>query len=311
MKNKLFKFILIASFFFGLNFCFVNNVSAASVYASVPSMIKVGEVFQVVLYADVDNEAINSVDMTVTYDNSMVSFSGYKSENSMVKTWIDSPRTEGSNVVLTGIIPGGISGVYDARKSDVGDIPLVSLMFKAVKSGTSEFSFLKSVILKNDGNGTELVHEKKVNKIEVLSIKQNGVLVKKTDTSVSVENTIDTENPESFPVDFIKSSFFSRTPSMIAFNAMDSGSGIKEYEIKINDGEWKTVKSPYPVPKSLFSQILTVRATDFYGNSMEVSVNTSGFIDGNLRISISLIIAMLLLFSILVYKVSRRKVKNT
>ncbi len=293
-------------------FTLAPKVFAGSATIKNSATVSEGKTFEVVLYVDTDKESINSVDMVLDYGEEILTFVGYKSEGSIVKMWIDAPHANNGTVVLTGIIPGGVSGVFDPRRPELTAIPVVTLLFKAHKVGIYNFSFIKSKILKNDGIGSELTHETGTSKVEVTAKLENlkALVGEETAISTTAESFIDTEKPEPFEIFFIKSSFFSRTPSMIAFNASDPRSGVSQYEVKINDGEWKVVESPYPVPKSLFSQILTVRAVDFFGNTRESVINSVGFIDGNLRLNIwSLTGIVLLLFVILVYKVLSKKIR--
>ncbi len=271
--------------------------NTASLSFSLPSVTHIGENFEVLVKADTGGVLINSVNIAFEYNKDLVSFAGYKDDNTVVRLWVDAPHEdkEALGVVsMSGIIPGGVSGLYDPTKQGISPVPIARLIFVANKEGTANFSFTKTQILKHDGKGTELPHEVKGG-----SIKVDGTIV--NDSSKKI---IDQTAPEPFSLTLVDSSLFSRTPDMIFFNAEDGDSGIKNYQIKIGLQDWKDTKSPQPIMKSLFSRNITVRALDFYGNFEDSSL----VVPGILPLPVLIIIILLLIFSgILGFKLLKYK----
>ncbi|MEO5635001.1 MAG: cohesin domain-containing protein [Candidatus Paceibacterota bacterium] len=288
MKKIIYTLIITSFFLFGVRISF-----AASVSISAQEFIKVGDTFEVIVSVDSGGELINSIDMVVDYPEDLISFAGYKTEEGVVKLWISSPKEANGKISFSGIIPGGVLGVYDANQKGLSAIPLTTLLFKAKISGAGEISFSKSEILKNDGHGTSLTHSEIGS---VINIKEGN--------SVQTGGIEDKGIPEPFLISFIESSLFSATPSMIIFNTNDRESGIKEYQIKSAGEDWKVASSPVPVTKALFSNNIVVRAIDFNNNYREESIE----IPGLLRAKYLFLILILLLSSVWLYKLLKYKI---
>ncbi len=288
MKNFIKKIIIIVLF----SIYALPVVSfAAEVFVSTPQNITIHETFEVLINANTDGELINSANIVLHYDNSLLSFSGYKNEGAMINLWIHSPYEKNSSIYMDGIIPGGVSGLYDPKKENPAPIPLARLLFNAKKAGNAEFSFTKTEILKHDGKGTQLVHRQIGGNIEV---------IKKENELVKIENVLDKEKPEPFNVTFLESSVSSQTPSLIIFKANDLGSGIKEYQMSINGSEWVLIKSPQPVTKGLLPYTITVRAFDFDANFQDSSIRIPGAIPTWVLWSIAILVGVL--FCIIAYR---------
>lgn len=256
-----------------MSFTFYTSTYAAEVSFGVDQEVKVNDVFELDIKLNTDKQVVNSIDFVVDYDESFFTFLGYKDHNSLVKLWLESPREENGKIYFTGIIPGGASRIYDSNKSFQEGVLLVTLNFKANKSGSSTFIFDKTYILKNDGLGTTLDHTNKSLPISVFDIKSFDT------TEVKEEILKQDENPPlPFEISFIESTLFGQTPRMIIFSTNDLDSGIKEYRIKNKNGEWEIVKSPHSISKNLFDYDISIRAYDFYDNYQESSIEIPGFI---------------------------------
>ncbi len=284
-SNGMKKFLFIFTILFFTLF-FIEKADAASILVSPPSAIYTGDNFEVLISIDSDGVPINSVDITLNYDENLMSFSGYKSENTITPLWLVSPHESNGSILMSGIIPGGVSGLYDPRNKGLSPIPLVKLLFSATKDGNAKLSFIETKILKNDGKGTELLHDSKNVNLEIRkSITKDGNFDRQ-------ENVFDKNSPEPFTITFLESSLFSRTPSMIIFDARDAGSGIKYYQIKIGFQDWQNAQSPQPVSKSIFSRDVVVRAYDFYSNFQDASIRIPGLLSFKL---------LLIIFAVLVF----------
>ncbi len=267
------------------------KVFSAEVSVLMPTFVNTGKNFEVLINVDSDGMLINSTDLILKYNQDMVSFSGYKTENTVSGIWIKSPYEKNGSVHMSNIIPGGVSGLYDSSKNGLGAMPLVRLIFKAKKEGNAEFSFDKTQILRHDGLGTPLVHGKI----------GGTVTIKNTDTNTNdLEKISDIEKPEPFTITFLDSSVVDRTPSMIIFNTSDAGSGIKEYKINISGDKWTVAQSPFPISKKFFSQNITIRAFDFSGNFQDSSIRIEGVLPA--KVLWLIIILVLVILCIAGYK---------
>ena len=285
-----FKKIILISFFIII---FYPKISmGAGVYVSGPASVNAGKTFEITINTDTEGESINSANIVLNYDKNLISFAGYKSDGSMINVWLNSPIDKEGSIYMDGIIPGGISGVYNPKKNGLSPIPLVRLLFKANKVGEANFSFTKTQILKNDGKGSELSHYE-----SGANVKINEAV---SQSEGNEEEALDKNKPLPFEVTLINSSIFSDTPSMIIFQATDLDSGVKEYKINKGLEDWVSISSPYKISKGLFSYVVLVRAYDFYGNYQEASVYIPGIIP---NFVIWIIIISLLLFCILFYRV--------
>lgn len=155
---------------------------AASLSLEAPNEIKVGDSLNVAIIADTDEVLINSLELVIDYDEEIFSFAGHSDENSMVTVWIEPPREKNGKIYLSGIIPGGVAGVYDPKKEELEALPLTHLIFLAKKEtsagNSTKFSFVSSEILIHDGVGTPLVYDEKGAEVNVQNNpdkKTNGV----------------------------------------------------------------------------------------------------------------------------------------
>ena len=274
-SNEMKKFIFVFKI---VIICFVFSASktlAANISFTTPEVIQVRDTFEVLINADTDGELINSINLILNYDENLLSFTGYKDENMVIGFWVETPYASDGKIYLSGVILGGASGLYDPNKNGISPMPLVRLLFIANEKGNAKLSFIKTEILKNDGKGTELSHQQKNGEIII----QAGISDNNSkNLSDGKAGTFDKTPPESFDVTFLESSLFSKTPSMIAFKAQDTDSGIKEYKIKINSEEWQDAQNPQPITKSIFSRNITARAFDFYGNFKDENIKIPGLI---------------------------------
>jgi hypothetical protein len=272
---------------------------AASVFFDVQKQVEVGSTFEITINADTDEELVNSIKFVLDYDETLLSFSGYKSNAGVVGLWIRSPYEKQGQIHMEGIIPGGVSGLYDPNEEHIGAVPIVTLIFKSLRPGVGSFNFIQSEILKHDGKGSTLDHRRGESSI---TVKEKP----KTDESIEpVEDIIDAEEPEPFMVTFIGPSTSSDTPPLIVFNALDAGSGIKEYQVKVDGTNWVNAASPFVVAQGLFPYSITVRAYDFYGNFKDSIVTIPGMVSAP---TLTLIILALFVFCIIVYRVVKYKV---
>lgn len=267
MKFNIKITLILLSFFVFLSFPF-PSAFAAEVYISTPDGIHVGDTFEVLITIDTAGALINSTSAVLEYDQDEVSFAGYQTENTVMTLWLDAPQAKDGRVSFSGIVPGGVAGIYDPDKVELAEIPLTRLLFTAEKAGQAEFSFLDSVLLQHDGRGTPLAHTRVGGSISI-----TGELDGDIDRAHP-----DKTAPEPFQITVIDASLFSKTPPMVIFVTEDRDSGIKEYRMHFPGLGWRIVESPVPISKSIFPKKVTIRAFDFAGNFQEESITLLGIL---------------------------------
>jgi hypothetical protein len=263
------KFLIIIALFF-LN-AFIVNASDVSILA--PAVINNDKSFDVTVALDTGGVNINSIDMTVSYPQDILAFKGYKEEGSIKKIWLKPPTESLGAVNFSGIIPGGVEGVYNPDKNGLQPIPIIILIFSPKDYGSGEFTITHSDILQNDGKGTPLVHS-----INNSSIVVSQTAISKNEESKSEKNAEDLSPPEPFVIEYIRAGFFSKTPPMVIFSTNDKESGVKQYQLLADNNLWKEVVSPLPIPKNILKKDITIRALDFDGNAREAKVQIPGIV---------------------------------
>ncbi|MEK7585895.1 MAG: hypothetical protein AAB477_01515 [Patescibacteria group bacterium] len=260
------------------------TAKAADISFDVPSNINVGQKFSIDIVLETGGVSINSIDIGVSYPKDLLVFKGYQESGGIIKLWLKHPEDKSGVIQMSGIIPGGVEGLYTPNKTTLGPLTLVRLLFVAKELGGGVLSIDHSTVLLNDGYGTELSHNKLNNSINITKDKGVGF-----EATVENSNTDDAEPPEPFDLSLVKSSYFSRTPSMLIFSAIDSVSGVKKYEM--NDrGEWATVSSPLPMYRGFFSKQVTIRAVDYSGNIRESNIIIPGILSTISLVSIAILI---------------------
>ncbi len=260
--------LFIITIFFANTFA----VYAADVSVLAPKIVKNNQTFIVSVDLNTDHVLVNSFDITISYPSDILSFKGYKEDVSIKKLWIVPPTNSSGSIHFSGIIPGGVDGVYDPDRIGLQAIPVIELIFSSIALGNGEFTLIHSDILQNDGLGTPLIHENKNSSIVVSNVATSTYNELVLDKSIQ-----DVEPPAPFTIQFIEAGLFSKTPSMIFFSTTDNDLGVEKYQLHTGN-IWKDVKSPLPVKKSIFSRYLSIRALDFNGNIREAQVEIPGIL---------------------------------
>ena len=201
MKKTAQQYYLILIIFISLFAFRAHNAFAANVSFALPPSVNTGENLDVLVNADSGGILVNSVEFTISYDQNLLSFSGYSDNSSVVKLWMNPPHADNGlpaqtgKISMSGIIPGGVLGLYDANKQGLGPIPIVHLLFTAKNSGTASFSFVDSKILEADGLGTPLSHNNIGASIDI-KLNPNGTTkVVSATTSNTPKNTPNSSIP--------------------------------------------------------------------------------------------------------------------
>lgn len=255
------------------------NAFAGEIYFESKNQIQNGESISLPVYLNTNGENINTIDIEIYFNKELFIFEGYK--ESTFKNWIIPPKLEDNKIYFTGIIPGGVSGVYDPNSNDLTPIPLISLSFRAKSIGQASFIFVKNEVLKNDGAGSRL---------EVTKKDLNILITENIDNPKPTENIVDEKPPLPFTLKIIEDE---ETGKLLVFQTTDLESGISHYQIK-KGLKWENIESPYRLEKPFFSKILNVRAYDFNNNYSESYINIDGYFNKYIFYFVLLIFASIL-----------------
>lgn len=129
--------------------CFARSAHASVMTLAAPqAVVPMDEMATVDLRLDSEGETVNALQAVVTYDASMLEFTGVSPDPSFITIWAESPRLkEPGTVVMSGGRPNG---------GFLLDVPIAHLTFKPLKEGAAALSITASDsgVYLNDGYGT-------------------------------------------------------------------------------------------------------------------------------------------------------------
>ncbi|MBP7006508.1 MAG: hypothetical protein KBB16_00380 [Candidatus Pacebacteria bacterium] len=286
--NKLKELFIIIIFIISI-FSSTNIAQASNIYMSSEQDTRVGDILEVSVYANTDEEIINSIDFVIDFPEDLVEFSGYRESDTSIGLWVSPPSSKDGKVYLSGVIPGGIQGIYDEDIKSYKDILLTKILFNVKKDGLAKFSFIKADVLKHDGQGTTLNIPTSVLELNIQNQSKDSLFYER-----------DVANPMPFDITFIKKT--DDTPALLYFKSEDIGSGIYKYEIKIGNNPWIEGHSPVEVKRSILSKKVLIKAYDFSGNYVLGEGKIPGIIPTYVFIVLALLILGFLTFRVIKYK---------
>ena len=251
------KYFIYSLIFF---FTFSYNVFASEIYFEGKDEVKVGDYITLPVYLDTLGEEINTIDIEIYFNNEIFTFKGY--QETTFKNWIIAPKVEGNKIYFSGILPGGIKGIYDPNKKGLTPIPVIELNFTAKNEGNASFIFVKNQVLKNDGIGSDLEITKRDFNIKVA---QNPLPYK--------EEYLDNKPPLPFLISIIEDP---NTGKLLVFQTTDDQTGIAFYKLR-KKLRWENITSPHKLDKPFFDEVITIRAYDFNNNFTESYPEVDGY----------------------------------
>ncbi len=266
-------FILSLIFIFSLSL----NVFASEIYFESKNQVSVGETVTLPVYLNTLGKNINTIDIEIYFNSELFDFVGYQEQ--VFKNWIVTPKVENNKIYFTGVVPGGVEGIYDPNKKGLLPIPIIDLSFKAKTPGNASFIFIKNEVLKNDGEGTTL----EVNK------KDLNIIINSNPEKV-IEVKIDNNPPLAFKISLLEDE---ETGKILIFHTTDLESGVAFYKIK-NNFKWDSIISPHKIDKPFFDEVITIRAYDFNNNFTESYLAIDGYFNKYVFYFLLLIFASIL-----------------
>lgn len=272
MKNIFLKtFFWLTLIIFCLSF---NESLAVSIFWQGPQEIKQGESFEVNLFLDPQGFEINAVEGKIVLPQGFEPVS-VDTGNSLVSLWIERPEFKGfSEIVFSGIIPGGYQGELSAFWDGFRPGKIVGFVFDPQESGN--FSLLSEdlKVFLNDGLGT---------KVDVASSGFQG-LIKQGVSVSSLVSPIDETAPEFLNFQVLKDENLFDGQAVLIFSVQDKGSGVDYYLVreqspyffdKLNLFHRKffyEAESPYLLRDQDRRSLITLVAVDNAGNKSSVNI---------------------------------------
>lgn len=279
-------------------------VHAATLYFDTPTTeYGLGDQFGVDLRMDLDKdeECVNTAEVAVNFDRSLLQVVDFSVGESILSLWIDRPTTDNIQKVnnegilrFTGGVPGGYCGKVPGDQGVSNSFG--KIIFKVI--GTEQQVALlpvaklafdnNSKILQNNGLGSEAKLA-----LKDLSLVIKPKLVKQKNDWDTIKST-DYLAPENFKIDLLKDPDLYDGKYYLMFNTVDKQSGLDHYEVseqhvitsvyqKIYDGllsvlpgreqrnaNWQVATAPYVLKDQKLNSKIRVKAVDKAGNQMVV-----------------------------------------
>lgn len=273
MKNNNLKF-KINFYFFAVVFSFaflVFNFSTAKAASlnlvSQNQEIGVGSKFQVDLMLDAESKNINAVEGKIVFPSNLLELRDINDGNSVVNLWVENPHEKQGEIIFSGVIPGGFSGVLSPYYKGAKPGKVFSLIFVATNAGVGSIEINSAKVLLNDGTGTEAP----------LSISNLNISVSKSAPIIDIPSFgKDLDPPELFTPEISRDPNVFEGKWFLVFAAQDKGSGIDYYAIhesarkkeatRVNTKDWTVAESPYILKDQKLRSYIYVKAVDKAGN---------------------------------------------
>lgn len=240
------------------------NVHAARILISDPDTdVSVGSTIPVTLQLDSEGESFNAVSGSLTYSSNL-SVVGFREDDSIISLWVETPQEREENkVTFSGIITGGFSGTVSPFWDGMRPGALYTVLLQANEPGAAVVTLNNASVLRNNGEGTEVMLPLVTSRMNVIS---GGV--------PTSDVPADTSPPELFIPEISRDPSLFSNQYFVAFTAMDLETGIDHYEIArsleyTENGaglSFKTVQSPYLLQDQRQVHYLYVKAIDRAGN---------------------------------------------
>jgi hypothetical protein len=223
----------------------------------------VGDTLTVLLRLDVEGDAINAQQGSLTFDPSVLKLESITTGGTINRFWTRQPTLSDDGYISWG---GGMpTPGFDAK-----DGLLFKLTYSVLREGKTELIIGRdSVVLLNDGAGTPATL---ATSPLVLSVMPSTEKVCTTERELP-GTILDTTPPEPFQIVMARTELAYDNAPFASFVTTDTESGIAYYEARENGGQWTRTQSPYVLNNYDGLVVLEVRAVDAAGNERLASVS--------------------------------------
>lgn len=254
MKKLLTLFILVSLMLTG------RYSRAAQISIKPPVNVSVGDEFIIPIYLDTGKAVINAAELTVLYPP-IIRIKNISKSGSALELWVKEPSFTDSAVLLSGGVPGGVSG---------DRLLIATITAEAVAAGSGVLDLApSSEVLLNDGSGTSAPLSLNSQTFNISPRKANQP-AKTTDQVPQAQTaTSDITPPNSFSLSIGHDARLFNGKYFVSFFTTDSGTGVDHYEIEEGSGPFKFARSPYLLSDQSLHTVIRVRAYDGAGNYRE------------------------------------------
>ncbi len=302
MQTKMKKICLaiVTTTFFVVTFFSTTQTTYAgnaSLFFSAPTTpIGIGDEFAVTLMLNSGGQTVNTIAGDMLFSDPMLELIRVTTGNSVVTSWIQSPIISGNSVTFSGIMPGGYESTIEPLTNTKLNGSVLTLVFRALNSGSATISFSDSHLYLNDGLGTETP----------LSALPYTFTINK-DPSGMRSDLNDTVPPEEFTPIVSASTDLFEGAYAIFFSTTDKGSGIDHYEVKEGGSDWVRADSPYKLSDQSLKSTIRVKAVDVAGNVRIAELSAALSFS---KILILIPIGFIVILLIVIFVVYERKMKK-
>ena len=211
-----------------------------------------GEDLLIEVLLNTEEESLNAIEGKIMFPGDILEVREILEGNSAINFWVDKPSFNNSGeIYFSGITPGGFSGSRGL---------MLSVIFKAKKSGEGMISAGEFKILKNDGIGTSA--SIKISTLGFMVLKSNGQIF---ESNLNIPK--DADLPEAFKPDIARNPEMFDGKYFLIFSTQDKGSGVDHYEVREGRfGGFSEVSSPYILKYQSLDKKIFVKAVDKAGN---------------------------------------------
>ncbi|MFA6524624.1 MAG: cohesin domain-containing protein [Candidatus Paceibacterota bacterium] len=300
--NKIKNKIIILSVAFLLLF-FASSASASQINLIPGSnLMKVGEIFQIDVTLDTEDETINAIEGTIVFPTDILELNDIRDGNSIINFWVEKTQDSSSGQFnFSGIVPGGYIGKNGY---------IASLIFKTKKEGIGNVEIINAKALLNNEESSE----SKLS-TDKISFEVSG----QADYEISkISKVKDEESPESFiPAVASDPNIFDRKYFLV-FSAVDKISGIDNYKVLesklgiswLSFSRWQKSKSPYLLKDQQLQSYIFIKASDKNGNERIEKISPQNPLVWYKNTSIIIYIVLLLLLIIFLFFIAKHFLKK-
>lgn len=278
---------------------------AAALRINAPASVGLGQIFDVTIFLNTENQTINAVRSTIRFPVGALEALEIKKQNSVLRLWPHEPLVSKSLGIISfsgGLPHPGFTGT--------GELLTLRMQATAVATATLEFAHTTSVFL-HDGLGTE---------VKPTAVRTDIVITNDAPAPAPT-TTPDTTPPTHLVIDIGKDQSLYEGKYFASFTAEDSESGISHYEIaeKVlrtaqeqysaypESHDWVRTTSPVVLKNQTGPVLVFVKAVDEAGNkTVSSALHSSTQNRLKLRNLVTLFTAALLLLFIIARKWYRK-----
>lgn len=273
------KFLLFIFIFFLL-------VSPAYVLAGDIDLVvekRGGNVFEVAVLLVPTDLPINAVEGILSLPET-ARVQEIRTGESVVGLWVEGPHRDNQEILFSGVIPGGFSGLAFPDTSVKGPGLVFSVLFEDTE-GEGTLSTSDVFLYPHDGSG----------------IPERGVSDRVSygeDTVLFLDRPKDTTRPLIIEARIVEEDALAEGSPTLIFTAIDKESGVARAEIRFGSDNWQEITSPFVLPQEKIGKTLTIRIIDGAGNVAQTVVfrSVADMLTLGIGLSALLIVVLWLLF---------------